>query len=278
MKTVFTYLNYREFLKDYYEEQKATNPHFSYRYFSRLAGIKSSAFFKLVIQGDRGLTPSSTQQFLKALKLSKKESRYFEALVLFNQAKNDESKKLYFERLMTARPSVKFEGIQKDQYEYYTKGYYVTIREMVAMPDFEEDAQWIAKRLNPKITTSQAAHAVEVLERLGFLMRNEEGKLVQNDSAVATDPIVASHEVFRFQCEMLDKAKDALCNFPVELVELSSVTIPIQPRNIEKIKERIRKFQEDMVSLINKGSDDYSGVFQVNMQMFPLTEVKKCKK
>jgi len=278
MESIYTYLNYRDFLRDYYEENKRTNKNFSYRYFSRLAGIKSSGFFKLVITGERGLSPSSTQKFITALKLKKRESNYFENLVLFNESKTQESKKIYFDRLMSIRPSVKFEGIQKDQYEFYTKDYFVIIREMVVLPDFHEDYAWIANHIQPKISAPQAEQAVETLIRLGFLTRDAEGKLCQQDSALATPKQIKSHEALKFQTEMLDKAKDALWKTPKELLEVSSVTIPIQYESIQQVKNLIRKFQEDLATYINKGSNNFSGVFQINMQMFPLTKVNKGNK
>ena len=44
MINIFEYQNYRLYLKDYYQEQKSTKKYFSYRYFSKKAGINAPAF------------------------------------------------------------------------------------------------------------------------------------------------------------------------------------------------------------------------------------------
>jgi uncharacterized protein (TIGR02147 family) len=49
-KSIFEYDNYRAFLKDSYEAAKARDPKFSFRFFARLAGFKSSATLKRVME------------------------------------------------------------------------------------------------------------------------------------------------------------------------------------------------------------------------------------
>ncbi|MBD3420106.1 MAG: TIGR02147 family protein, partial [Chitinivibrionales bacterium] len=56
MKPVTTYIDFRKFLSDYYEEKKRTTHHFSHRYFAQKAGISSSSFLTRVIDGRRNLT------------------------------------------------------------------------------------------------------------------------------------------------------------------------------------------------------------------------------
>ena len=50
---VFRYLDARAFLGDYYKAKKAERRAFSFRAFSRRAGLKSPNHLKRVIDGDR---------------------------------------------------------------------------------------------------------------------------------------------------------------------------------------------------------------------------------
>jgi uncharacterized protein (TIGR02147 family) len=59
MPNIFNYLNYRDFLKDYYEEHKAKSPCFSYKYLANKAGFKSKSFFHEVITGKKNLSKDS---------------------------------------------------------------------------------------------------------------------------------------------------------------------------------------------------------------------------
>ena len=46
---IYQYQDYRQYLRDYYREQKQAKRNFSYRYFSEKAGINASAFLYYVI-------------------------------------------------------------------------------------------------------------------------------------------------------------------------------------------------------------------------------------
>ena len=103
MHSLFEYMNYRDFLRDYYEEKKREHSFYSFRLFSQKAGFKSPNFLKLVIDGNRNLSKESVYKFVKALGLNKKESDYFENLVFFNQSESLEEKNAYLARLLKHR-------------------------------------------------------------------------------------------------------------------------------------------------------------------------------
>ena len=81
---VFRYLDYRRFLADYYRARKARG--FSYRAFSRAAGLGAPNYLKLVIDGQRNLTAAMAARFAHACGLSGEGADYFAQLVEFNQA------------------------------------------------------------------------------------------------------------------------------------------------------------------------------------------------
>src|SRR5690242_8118531 len=85
---VFEYLDHRAYLRDYYLEQKARGRGFSYRVFSRRAGLRSPNYLKLVIDGERNLTREMAVRFASACGLSDEEGEFFVDLVEFNLAGN----------------------------------------------------------------------------------------------------------------------------------------------------------------------------------------------
>ena len=98
-KSVYQYKDYRKFLTDYYESCKHQSGHFTYKYFSTQAKIKSPNFLKLIMNGKRNLTIETIHCFAKGLKLSQQETTYFETLVLYNQAGSEKTQKYYYRRL-----------------------------------------------------------------------------------------------------------------------------------------------------------------------------------
>src|SRR5688500_3926269 len=100
---VFAYLDYRAFLRDYYIEQKARGRGFSYRVFSRRAGLRSPNYLKLVIDGERNLTGEMALRFAKACTLADDEAEYLADLVVFNQASTATERARAYAKLTGAR-------------------------------------------------------------------------------------------------------------------------------------------------------------------------------
>jgi len=96
MPDIFSYYNYREFLKDYYIQKKALNHAVSYAFLAQKAGFKSKSLIPHVIEGKKNLSKESIYKLASAMKLDKKSFEYFEDLVSFNQAKNLEERNYFF--------------------------------------------------------------------------------------------------------------------------------------------------------------------------------------
>ena len=275
--SIFDYTNYREYLKEYYDTQKKLNDKFSHRYFARIAGFKTSSFLRLVMDGKRSLSFESIKRFIKAMKLKKREADYFEALVFFNQSKSDLDRDHYYEIMQQLRIKVKVTGLKKDQYEFYTKKHYAIIREMVALPHFKEDYEWLAGELKGDVEAFEVKKAIDLLLRLELLKRDDAGKLYQRDTTLSTPAEVSSRGLFMFQNSMLRSARDALLSVPAPYRDFTSVTVPIPMDQLPKLKKMIEKFRGEVINFINAGSDNYSGVFQFNLQLFPVTKLNNNK-
>ena len=120
--SVFDYTDYRAYLSDYYKFMKKHSRAFSYRYFAQRAKIKSSGFYKELVDGKRSLSRSLILKFSEALKHNKKEAEYFENMVYFNESKTIEEKRLYFKKMMASYDSKAYK-LLSDQYEYFSKWY-----------------------------------------------------------------------------------------------------------------------------------------------------------
>src|SRR5262249_55909152 len=138
-RSLFEYDNYREFLRDFYLHAKAENRNFSFRFFSRLAGFKSSGILKEVMDGKINIAPHSIDKYARAMKLNREETEFFRNLVLFNQAETSEKKRLYAEQMMKSRTYKRLHPLSDIQLNYLGQWYYIPIREMVGLQGFRED-------------------------------------------------------------------------------------------------------------------------------------------
>ena len=115
MPSIFEYMDYREFLRDYYRWKKVLSPSFSYTVFAKKAGFGSKSFLPHVINGIRDLSRDSIFQIGEALGLDAKAMSYFEDLVGFNQSKALKQKAHFFSRLASHKNATRARFIQQAQ-------------------------------------------------------------------------------------------------------------------------------------------------------------------
>jgi hypothetical protein len=132
MNSVFNYVNYRRFLKDYYQQAKAEKKYFSYRYFSRRAGINSPNFLKVVIEGKRNLSSKTIDKFANALGLNRNEAMFFRRLVVFNQAKTASEKQESYIILREIANQMRQNSKSADFHGSFEKWYTNVVRELIA--------------------------------------------------------------------------------------------------------------------------------------------------
>lgn len=266
---IYNYDNYRRFLEDSYKAKKTLDAKFSFRYFAAAAGFSSSNYLKLVMQGQRNLTDDSAKKVARAFELNIEESKFFQSLVAFNQAKTADQRQFYAHQLLGSRKLKKMFPLRQTQYEYYAHWYNIVIRELVGTAGFKEDANWIAKKVVPQITPAQARKALDTLLTLQLIKHDDNGHLVQSEAHLATPDEVTSSSVAMFHKEMMKKASDALDLFPREKREFSSVALPMTKDTAKKVKELMQTFRKGIVEIASQESDA-NIVYYLNLQLFPL--------
>jgi len=277
MADIFTYLDYRQFLKDAFDDLKANRRGFSHRAFAKMAGFSSSNYVLLVIQGKRNLSGDATLKIAKALKLKKAEAEFFDSLVRFNQAQSDAERNLHYARIASNRHYAKAKPLEKGQFDYYSNWYVPAIRELVLLENFQEDPAWIAAQLRPQITPREAEAALKLLVALGLLARDKNGKLVQHDKHIASGDEVASLAVTNFQREMIERAAASIDNTEPHLREIGSLTFAVSQDKLAEAKRMVREFRSHLAGFLAEESEA-DAVYQLNVQLFNLSTLKGTKK
>jgi uncharacterized protein (TIGR02147 family) len=266
---VLHYSNYRTYLQDFYDFKKAEQPIFSHRYFAQKAGLTSPNYLKLVMDGKRNLTKKSLVKFMAALGLKGKRAEFFENLVFFNQAESLPERNLYYANILRVRAKAGIRKMDEAQFQLFSDWRHIVVRELAAAKGFRPDARWIAKKLGGSITEKEAEDSLKLLATLGLLKRTANG-FAQADSNITTSDEVRSLLVKNYHRQMIQMAAAALDDLPAARRDISSITIPIHPKDFPKLKEQIQLMRKE---LLNLGAEAGAGeeVVQVNIQLFPLT-------
>ena len=267
--SVFSFLNYREYLRRYYEEKKARSRGFSYRSFARRVGLTSPNYLKLVIEGKRNLTPEMAERFAKACGLEAEAQRYFLELVVLEQAKSASVRNASRERLYALRPQRQVQDLAAAQAAYHATWYLPAIRELVSRQDFRDEPAWVAAQLLPPIREAEAKAALETLLGLG-LLRRKRGRIVQGELLLSTGPETTRENIVNYHREMMRRASESMDHIPAQERDISSLTLCLSEEGLQRFKERIRRFRRELLD-ISADESEPTRVVQINFQLFPLS-------
>lgn len=272
---VYAYYNYRKYLQDYYEYQKSVQRYFSYRSFAKKVGYSSSGFYLDLIKGRKSLTPNMVGKFAAALGLNDREARYFQLMVDFTHAENPASKQQIFDQMSALLPKAT-KTLTKNQQEYYSKWYYVAVRESLAVLDVnEKNIQELALFLNPKISVPQAKQAIKLLLDLG-LIELVDGFYRSVNKTISSGREIAPLFVHQFQKQMVDLGKEAIDHYSVERRNVSCTTMSVSAKGLERIINKIDLFRKEILDIV-RSDEGESMICELNIQFFPLSKEKEAK-
>lgn len=273
MPDLSRYIDYRLFLRDYYQERKKKESGFSFQDFSRFAGIKSKGFLHNVIAGKRTLNDVHSAGLCKAMRFGAFESRFFTLLVNFNQAQDHASREALFEQLSSIKRRGKkawsCQIIRNDQFEYYSQFHHSVIRSLIGIHGFGGDYKKLASLVYPRISPRKARLSVDLLMRLG-LVKKEKNRWAVCDRLISTPPEVQSLAIVNHHKQSLALAQKALTDLPRELRNISSATLGISN---ETYRELCREVEALRFKLLDRaGADKHADrVYQFNFQLFPVS-------
>lgn len=268
---IFSFIDYRAFLKAHYEHRKRRSKSYSYRLFSRLAKVKSPNYLKLVIDGQRNLSPDMAERFAKACKLDDEAAEYFVDLVAFNQAPTTKERDRLLTRLARFRGYRQAHQLDLRHAEYHRTWYLPAICELASRADFNADPEHIAAELVPAISVEQARDAVALLVELDLLAPDDEGRLRRTEAVLTTGSQTSGVHIANFHRSMLERASDAIDDVPAAERDISSITMCVSAERLQLIRKRVAELRKELIEIAVQDPEPQR-VIQVNLQIFPLSK------
>jgi len=269
---VFSYLDYREFCRDFYQTQKARNKNFSYRYFSRRA-LVAPAYLKHIIDGKRNLSPETSHRFASGMQLDPREQEYFEMLVRFNQAHSLEEKSLYFEGLRKKRAqSLKSLGLAEAA-SLLSHWYVVVIKEMMVALNTDSPTV-LHQAIRKKVSESLIEKVIVDLKEFGWVQQ-EDGRWRSAAHHIRFPDEIKSYVIRSFHRQMLEIAQEALED-EIHQREFGAALFTYPKDRWPELKSKIKELQSDLVSYVQdmmpkEGDRDAElNVFYLGIQCFSM--------
>ena len=270
MKPVLEYTSYRVYIRDYYTERKERSG-FTWRDFAKAAGYSSPVFLKLVCDGKANLSEAGIERVASAMGLVGVDLQYFRQLVAFNQEKSSSTKKKIYAEMRSLANENAFALVGEDQYDYYGSWLNPVLREMAPRLNGATPAQ-MAGELVFDSDTAKVKSSLQLLEKNGFLEKDEQGHYTQTKRSITTGNIdVTSLAIREMHRQMGELGVQSLDQVPVKERDVSGLTIGISEEAYEKIIKEIAEFRRRVSSIVLEDSGE-ERVYRLNVQLFPLTK------
>jgi uncharacterized protein (TIGR02147 family) len=267
---IYSFFNYREYLLALFNYHKTVSPVFSHRYIVSRAGFKSPNSLKNVIDGERNLSLEGAEKFAEAFKMDKKERLFFITMVKFNTVKSQSEKDRCLTELIKLRKTSSPASLKDDQMEILNKWWHVAIREITALPDFKNSSIWISRVLTPPIDRKDAAASLNLLKKLGFIRKTENG-WEPVEKTMQSAPEIRHVHAAKFHREMMRLGTEAISRFAPNLREINGTTLRLSGSDVPRVKTLLQNFQRQLLDFA-ASSQNADQIYQLNFQFFPLVK------
>lgn len=272
-RELFEYDDFREYLRDYQIARHQKHSWYSVRYMATRIEIDQGYYIK-ILQGKSPLPERFIEPLCELMQLNSRESAYFTELVQFSRAKTPGQIRESFQKLLAMR-DMEFHTVSKDQFEYFTKPHYASIRALTEILDYRDDYALLAQRLSPPISAQEAEYSVKLLERIGMLCRDDDGHWLIAKQFVTSGENWNASAIRAYQQEMFRLGSESLDRHGKELRDMSTLTITIRKNDMPELKARIAQFRKEVMQWVGEQSKEDT-VMQINIQAFPLSKTEGC--
>lgn len=270
---IYSYHDYRLYLKDYLQYLKQTSNPLSMRELAQQMRI-SVTYLSLILSGSRKITKKVRKAFSRFINLSEAEKNYFDLLCDLTDSTNQEEKLQAIQAAQSFHNYKRKNPSEAETFRYLTKWYHVAIRELALLPDFSLDPLWIQQRLCFPVGRQDVLKAVEFLISKNFLTIDEEGKVL-----VTQKQIKCVDEIF----------KTAMIEYHRQTLELASQSMDIMTRDERLISGRAlaipqSKFSEaqkilltalEQISKLAESSASSDTIYHMGVFAFPMAQLPK---
>jgi uncharacterized protein (TIGR02147 family) len=280
MKPLTNYTDFRAYLGDWVTERKSLGLPGSNRWFAMKMGINSTSWLTSVLKGAKGLSKATSNKLSEILKHSPIESRYFETMVSFNQARTIEERNKYYQELNALQKIKEVRIVKPNQYDFYSAWYHSAVRSIIGMHRFtasEKEFERLASMVSPPITASQARKSLKLLEELGFVKMNAGGLYELTSSAITTGENIRSLGIANFQQETMRLAQEAMDRVPRDERYIGTATVGVSQKAFVQIRQLLMDTSDKIAEIANADAGA-NRVYQVNLQAFPLSKPWQEKK
>lgn len=244
-----------EHMKRTFAERSRKNPSYSLRAFARSLGMDSSTV-SAILKGKRPVTLKTARRIVEGLNITNPVEAQTLVMSTF-VAEEVSTIPGYTELAMESAEAIA--GWQ-----------HFAILALLELKDFKGQERAISERLN--IPFGIVSECLNRLEKLGLIEKKKDlwqltGKNMATPSQIPSAALREGHR------QHILKALHSLETDPVDVRDVSGVTMAVSKKRLAEAKIMIQDFRRRLSTYMEDGPRD--AVFRLNIQLFPLSQEKK---
>jgi uncharacterized protein (TIGR02147 family) len=248
----------QNFIKEEFEKRRARNPNFSLRSYAKWLDV-SPAQLSQMMTGKRSVTPKTLQKIVKRIGLSP-----FEKKQIFNSLLKDKN-------FIESEDSKKI-NLEEDKFRVISDWYHLAIVSLAHVKGAKADPRWISSRLG--ISMEEAHGGLLRLERLGIISTKPKFKQISPPFEVVSD--VPSEAIRKYHKQNLSLAIEKIDTVPVSARQFQSISLVMDTNKVQKLEKLLNQFLDEVMEQFH--SEESNEVYNLNVQLFPLTKLKETEK
>jgi uncharacterized protein (TIGR02147 family) len=267
-------MDYRLFLDGIFNYLKERIRPYSYQRFAEDLGYGHTTIMHQVIRGYRPLSAKAAKKIGTVIGLDTSENAYFTGLVAYNNSKSLSERRSSFDRLLDTKSKLVQSKEEQDILQFFSAWYHPVIHELVGLEEFVKDPNWIATKIFPNIKPQQAQESLDLLLRLGYIQFDEANNTYKKIAPrVNSGHRVRGMGLLQYHLQMIDRGIEALNTIPGNRRNVATITLSCDEDSARKFRDRVNVFLTELLDEAERQPGDQ--IYQVNVQLFPFTLLKK---
>ncbi len=243
-----------EHLKRVFAERCRKNQAYSLRAFSRSLGMDSSTV-SAIMNGKRQISLKLARKLIDGLQIT--DPNQAQTLIVQTLAED-------------AAPTAEYAELALEQAEAIASWEHFAILAVLELKGFSGRDRAISERLN--IPLGIVWECLGRLEKLGLVSKRRTGWVLTGKN-MSTGQQVPSGSLREALRQNINKALESLDQDPIELRDISGMTMAISKERLDEARKMIKEFRRRMATYLETGPTN--AVYRLNVQLFPLSKESK---
>ena len=267
---VFKYHDYVGFLRDYVSFLKSTPEKITLRALATKAGI-SPSLLAMSLTRQRRMTERVFSKLSATLELSKNERLVLRLLRTLAESEAQIERTEALEELQKVNEYRRYNQDSSTVFKYLSNWLNVALRELMFLPEFRMDTNWIQKKILSKPTQKEINDSINFLKNNGYIRTLPDGKMTPNEQHLDCSEGVFKISLGEFHRQMLQMAEQSIEEVERDLRLILGHTFAMGHQNLPEIKNILNEALKKIETLNNNKEIAKTDVYHLEISLFPLT-------